>query len=840
MKYRSTIKRFFLLTFFLLVCGYASGNDSFTTLQSVRFTLRFPPGHEALAEQLLRDAESFSRHMSGVLGFDPRHVTDIVLYPDRSSFLSNRVTDADLDERIAAFAFPRSRLIMMPVTESARENRASLRHEIIHCMIHDIINRGNWFVLRKLPDWFEEGICEYFSGTDTAIDRMVLRSAQRNGTLKNPDSPVVAQYVLGRARVECLAARRGQGALRTLIDRFAAGEAFDAVFADIAGSDFDTYFYDEWLPRWLGVEPVAGEAVADEQGRIHAYAFSQNGTSAVLRDDDDVVCIELRSAGGGLRVIRPDIAGRTVLPLAGNRVSLSPDGARLIYACMRDGNHALAISTEQGTRYIPYPFPVLRPYCDGENVFFTSMVAGRGLIIRYGISDGITTTLYSRPASIVECAMVAGRLYFTADEPAGGLFVVEGTRARLVVPGRVYSLSASVDGLLFSAPYAGVPAVFRLGSDGTPVLLAAPASGALHPVSNGAQILFLTYRNDGLVLDSSPARQERVDYRSEEAVEAPAEYSGRIIPSGQLVTPYGFLGAGLAYTEEFTEATGFLDVRGLRHSFSLAGSALGDNAGGYGSAAGAEYVFHTARQRWSLLAGMDALGLPSWIRPDTPFSRDRYGFPDAMLSADAHVPLVGNLHGRPSVSVDWIDFSGEPLYSAELALSFKAAQSVSWLCADWFTLSAAAAMHGRRGELFSTSRVECALVLGPSPLLLRLSGRVGMTTSDEYPLSSRPGESAFRTMDAVTGGWVGAGEGLLGVDVLNLMGLGEGMDIGIRLAGVGAGTRFGDIVDSGIGEVGPAIRTSSELMELSLDVVQRLPYRTKGEWNCSFAAALRI
>lgn len=127
-----------------------------------------------------------------------------------------------------------------------------LKHEIVHFVLSGLDRRP---LPRRLPRWFEEGLCVHHAGVayleaDMTLERMAAAgelptfAAVEELFFGNERSAAIA-YKLGDAVVAEFLRRFGDDALRRLLRAFAEGQDFDAAFLDATGARLD-----EFEARW--------------------------------------------------------------------------------------------------------------------------------------------------------------------------------------------------------------------------------------------------------------------------------------------------------------------------------------------------------------------------------------------------------------------------------------------------------------------------------------------------------------------------------------------------------------------------------------------------------------
>ncbi|MHC4971073.1 MAG: peptidase MA family metallohydrolase [Planctomycetota bacterium] len=127
-----------------------------------------------------------------------------------------------------------------------------LKHEVVHFVLADLDRRPR---PRRLPRWFEEGLCVRHAGVayvelDTTLERMAAGGglptfAAVEGLFYEDQHGAAIAYKLGHAVVGEFLRRFGDDALRRLLRAFAEGQEFAAAFREATGTPLD-----EFEERW--------------------------------------------------------------------------------------------------------------------------------------------------------------------------------------------------------------------------------------------------------------------------------------------------------------------------------------------------------------------------------------------------------------------------------------------------------------------------------------------------------------------------------------------------------------------------------------------------------------
>jgi len=213
----------------------------------------FPPHARRQAERIV---ETFPRRRARVaawLGVQPLRHPRIYLVDNHEQMQSRGGTG--VPEWAVAIA-RRDGVLVFRLDRVDRTPNQSLdlvlKHEVVHFVLADLDRQPR---PRRLPRWFEEGLCVRHAGVayvevDTTLERMAAAghlptfAAVEELFYVNQRGAAVA-YKLGETVVAEFLRRFGDDALRQLLRAFAGGKSFAAAFEEATGTRLDD-FEERW------------------------------------------------------------------------------------------------------------------------------------------------------------------------------------------------------------------------------------------------------------------------------------------------------------------------------------------------------------------------------------------------------------------------------------------------------------------------------------------------------------------------------------------------------------------------------------------------------------------
>ncbi|MBI4616260.1 MAG: hypothetical protein HY720_21785 [Planctomycetes bacterium] len=200
--------------------------------------VEYPEANESLAHLVAELYPELKGEVAHHVGRPYGIATRVVLCTNRAELVAT-LGGGEPPEWALAVARPGAGLIAIRISglDSLAGNlRSTLAHEMTHLALGEIERRAG----RPLPRWFDEGVCEWASrslhlgaGEDltlaAASDRL-LPLAEIAEEFPEDSGDASLAYLESRFFVEDLAERHGRRVVAKILDRFEAGEDFDAAF----------------------------------------------------------------------------------------------------------------------------------------------------------------------------------------------------------------------------------------------------------------------------------------------------------------------------------------------------------------------------------------------------------------------------------------------------------------------------------------------------------------------------------------------------------------------------------------------------------------------------------
>jgi hypothetical protein len=248
--------------------------------------LYYYPEERELALIALDYAEESYRTLEQKFSYHPKDRIPLVLYASHAHFEQTNILPFFIPEGVAGFTEFLKGRVALPFNGSYADFRHVIRHELIHVfqarkVSHEkrLHPRGHEW---PPPQWFTEGLAEYWSGPWNAEGDLVVRDLLLNGKI-----PEVAEldryagsfavYKLGQNLMEYLGRTYGDDRLVALMESQWKHPNFATTFRRVYGISLDE-LDTEWkrdlrqryFPQLAGERPVATSAVpVITEGRVN-------------------------------------------------------------------------------------------------------------------------------------------------------------------------------------------------------------------------------------------------------------------------------------------------------------------------------------------------------------------------------------------------------------------------------------------------------------------------------------------------------------------------------------------------------------------------------------------
>lgn len=254
-------RRAILILVLGLACQPAVGGIVETPYDDL--VLEYPSGAERLARRVVELFPHLKELVEAPLGRPYRIDTRIVLCRNRAELVAAAGTEEIPVWALAVALSGRSLIAIrtIGIDGIANDLRSTLLHEMVHLVLGRIeIARG-----RALPLWFHEGVAEWASdslhlGADpdlgmAALGERLIPFDELTDRFPADRTEATLAYAQSRHFVEDLARRHGGDAIGDILDRFEAGQEFDAAFESQLGLTRPEAEA-RWRQRLLPAHPV--------------------------------------------------------------------------------------------------------------------------------------------------------------------------------------------------------------------------------------------------------------------------------------------------------------------------------------------------------------------------------------------------------------------------------------------------------------------------------------------------------------------------------------------------------------------------------------------------------
>ncbi len=432
----------------LLAVASASGTATAAprglVLAADRLVVHFRPGLEGPARRVLELAVGTDTMLARRLGHRPAGRVDILLLGAPGE-AAGRAEGAGAGPLMLG-----RRPLVVTCTGSAADLRRAVGRELARSYLDDLLGGGpaprRWLGAgrSRAPAWFREGVVEHLTpGTDPEAG-MLLRDGVVEGLLPPLDEAEGAwARAEGGSAIAALVARRGEGALRGLLDELGSAHGFGGAFRRAAGLPprrFEEQWREElrrtlWPQAAVRDDPASFARALTDHGRdgstcnVAAAVSPQGDRVAFVGDRSrfaDVWVVSARDGRQRRRVARG--AGALSPGKPGGRLTWSPDGsqlARVVRRGGRDGIEVVGASDGRVRRRIAAPCdalcgPAWSP--DGAGLVVSGVLDGWSDLWRVDVGSGAWERL-TRDAwdDRDPCWTPDGRVVtFASDRPVAG------------------------------------------------------------------------------------------------------------------------------------------------------------------------------------------------------------------------------------------------------------------------------------------------------------------------------------------------------------------------------------------------------------------------------------
>jgi hypothetical protein len=264
-------------------------------LRGEHVDLYFYPEEAELASLALSYAEESFRVLEGKFGHVPTRRIPIIIYALHQDFEQTNILPFIPPEGILGVTEYLKRRVAVPFNGNYAEFRHTLRHELVHAFqlsvtmeVRTRLPRTN---LPPLPLWWSEGLAEFWSAGEDALDETVLLDLTVSGRM-----PRLSQlthlvggiaYPVGGAIHRWLAARFGEWRVQAFYRDLWRYRSFDDAFAAVYGVPFlqveqelQYHFQQTYYPEVTDRQPLTVSADELAAVAVKPVAYRLPGDSA--------------------------------------------------------------------------------------------------------------------------------------------------------------------------------------------------------------------------------------------------------------------------------------------------------------------------------------------------------------------------------------------------------------------------------------------------------------------------------------------------------------------------------------------------------------------------------
>jgi hypothetical protein len=253
------------------------------------------PEARDVAQVALAYAEESFTVLERKFGHSPVRRVPLIVYASHQDFEQTNVLSFVPPEGVLGVTEFLKRRVAVPFNGSYAEFRHTLRHEMVHAFqlsaLADLRLRYSRVGHVSLPLWWTEGLAEFWSAGEDALDEMVLRDLTISGRMPRlRDLTYVSGgvvYPIGGAIHRWLAERFGEWRVQVLYRDLWKYGSFEAALEGVYGLPFDDleaalryHLQRIYYPSVTNREPLATGATPIARSAIKPIAYRPPGDSA--------------------------------------------------------------------------------------------------------------------------------------------------------------------------------------------------------------------------------------------------------------------------------------------------------------------------------------------------------------------------------------------------------------------------------------------------------------------------------------------------------------------------------------------------------------------------------
>ncbi len=340
----------------------------FKVLKTANWEIHYYAEAEAPVEDIARLAERWYERLARTFQHDFDAPKPLIIYADHPDFQQTNTLSGAIGQGTGGVTESLKNRVIMPLTASYRETDRILGHELVHAFQYNIAQSrsgGGIMRLARMPLWVVEGMAEYMSmGREHPHTAMWLRDhilRDEKPTLKEiTRNPKYFAYRFGQGLISYLGGTYGDDAVQDMF-RMALQGGWEAAIEQVFAMPEDSLAMQWWDAVEAEYRPLmAGKTDPHETGNVLlcgecgsgrvnvAPSLSPDGRYIVFQSEKDLFSMDMFLAetetGRILRPLQrnqtPYIDGIRYIDSSG---TWSPDGRKLAFVILADGNNQLVI-----------------------------------------------------------------------------------------------------------------------------------------------------------------------------------------------------------------------------------------------------------------------------------------------------------------------------------------------------------------------------------------------------------------------------------------------------------------------------------------------------------------
>ena len=349
-------------------------------IQTEQFDIYFYGDNNELAEYVAEVAGEAYLYLSDRLNWELKKRVSVMVYQSHADFQQNNVIFSFMQEGILGVTELYKNRVVLPFEGDYEAFRHTLRHELVHAMINDLVYGGNiqsvvsGRIRYAIPLWMNEGLADYLASDWDQTADMYMRDFALGGNITPiPSLGGLYAYHGGKSVWMHITRQYGEEAIAEIFAQIKAKASVQRGVKAAIGQDFEQLseawgeeLKKQYWPDVAGRERIKDIAfkVTDHQKQRNVYniapSISPDGSKlAMLRNHFGSMEIVLISATDG-RFIKRLIKGGSQgdfeeLHLMRPGITWSPEGDKVAFAAKSSNKETLFVVDIDNGHTTKYP-----------------------------------------------------------------------------------------------------------------------------------------------------------------------------------------------------------------------------------------------------------------------------------------------------------------------------------------------------------------------------------------------------------------------------------------------------------------------------------------------------